>query len=471
LDAPGLQVFGTTVTGVSNAVALTNAKNLCNGISVLFSPNAVFSNITVANVVGNSNTAAVNGLVTYSSANFQLLGSSVASNAISGITNYGAVAAGISGTQVSGMTVRNTRVSNLFTGQDWTNNTIGHTVLGMAFAPLGGYPLGFAGVTVTNGGRGYTSAPTVTISNVTNDFGAGATARATVRNGRVISVEVLTTGSNFQTFPSITFSGGGGTGAAAIVLPSQATYDATNTNTGGGVLVTDCLVENVAGSIDDAHGISFFGVTNVTASNVVVRNVQDGFNTLGLGGSKATGIEVFGNPMVDNSGITLVDCHASDIRANSPGDLAANGFSAAGGGITLIGCTASNVTVVGTNLLNPRASPGRGNGFGWAPDIRINYQYNAWNVTYDNCTATKCDVGFDTFNHQNSTWINPVSTKNRTAFLRQRSRPGEPQGTKRIFRGAVWNQVYEATNQPIPVPVWNNALGNWIERNGRRRHF
>ena len=469
--APGLKVFGTTVTAVSNAPAVGASDNLCNGISVLFSPNAVFSNVTVANVVGNSNTASVNGLVTFQSPDFQLVGSTSAGNAISGVTNYGAVAAGISGTDVSGMTVRDTRVSGVFTGTNWTNNLIGHTALGMVFAPLNGYPLGFSGVTVTNGGRGYTSAPTVTISPVPNDSGSGATARATVRNGRVVAVEVLVTGSNFMTFPSITFSGGGGAGAAAIVLPSQVVYDASNTNTGGNVIVTDCLVEDITGSIDDAHGISFFGVTNVVASNVVVRNVRDGFNDLGLGGSKATGIENFGNPMVNDSKIKLIDCRAENIQANSPGDLAANGFSAAGGGISFIGCTASNVTVVGTNRLNPRTSPGRGNGFGWAPDIRVNYQYPAWNVTVDNCTATRCDVGFDTFNFQNSTWIDPVSQKNRTAFLRQRSRPGEPRGTKRIFYGSVWNQVYEATNYTKAVPVWNNAVGNWIERNGRRRPF
>ncbi|MFM8658193.1 MAG: hypothetical protein ACKOD5_13840, partial [Chthoniobacterales bacterium] len=176
LLAPGLQVIGTTVTGVSNSVAVGDAKNLCNAMSVLYSPDVTFSNITVANVVGNSNTATANGLVTYSSANFQLLGSSTASNTISGITNYGGVAAGISGTQVSGMTVRHTRVSDLFAGQDWTNNLIGHTVLGMVFAPLKGFPLGIANITVTNGGSGYTSAPTVTVSPVANDKGAGAQA-------------------------------------------------------------------------------------------------------------------------------------------------------------------------------------------------------------------------------------------------------------------------------------------------------
>ena len=467
LFAPGLQVIGTTVTGVSNSVAVGNAKNLCNALSVLYSPDVTFSNITVANVVGNSNTATANGLVTYSSANFQLLGSSTASNTISGITNYGGVAAGISGTQVSGMTVRHTRISNLFAGQDWTNNLIGHTVLGMVFGPLKGFPLGIANITVTNGGSGYTSAPTVTVSPVANDKGAGAQAVATVSNGSVVSVQVTAPGTNFQTFPSIAFSGGGGSNAAAIVLPFFPTpsfapvnvlYDPDNTNTGGGVIVTDCVVDGVTGSIDDAHGISFFGVTNVTASNVVVRNVLDGTNTLGLGGSKATGIEVFGNPMVPDSRIKLIDCRVENIRAISPGDLAANGFSAAGGGITFINCTASNVSVANTL---PGRQSAYGYGFGWAPDIRLNYQYPAWNVVHSNSTAIDCDYGFDTFNHRNASYFNSTNINNRiTNFLVQPSTPGQVGGTERIFFGAVWNQVYAATNGPIPVPVWNTAQNN-----------
>ncbi|MFM8657796.1 MAG: hypothetical protein ACKOD5_11820, partial [Chthoniobacterales bacterium] len=467
LLAPGLQVIGTTVTGVSNSVAVGDAKNLCNAMSVLSSPDVTFSNITVANVVGTSNTATANGLVTYSSANFQLLGSSTASNTISGITNYGGVAAGISGTQVSGMTVRHTRVSDLFAGQDWTNNLIGHTVLGMVFAPLKGFPLGISNITVTNGGSGYTSAPTVTVSNVANDPGSGAKAVATVSNGSVVSVRVTATGSNFQTFPSIAFSGGGGSNAAAIVLPFLPTpsfaptnvrYDPDNTNTGGGVIVTDCVVDGVTGSIDDAHGISFFGVTNVTASNVVVRTVLDGTNTLGLGGSKATGIEVFGNPMVPDSNIKIIDCRAETIRAISPGDLAANGFSAAGGGITFINCTASNVSA--TNTI-PGREPAYGYGFGWAPDIRLNYQYPAWNVVHSNSTAIDCDYGFDTFNHRNASYVNSTNINNRiTNFLVQPSTPGQVGGTERIFFGAVWNQVYAATNGPIPVPVWNTAQNN-----------
>lgn len=468
LSAAGLTVVDSAVTGVSNAPSVGLNNNLCNGVSVLVSPGAVFSNLVVSNVVGNSNTASVAGLLAAYSANFLLVGGT---NIVSSITNQGAVAEGISGVNPAGMTILNTRVSEVYTGPYWVGNLIGHTALGMAFAPIGGFPLGIAGVTVTGGGRGYTSAPAVSISAVPNDSGSGATARAVMKNGRVVGVEMLTTGSNFMTFPSIVFSGGGGSGAAAIVLPSQVVYDATNTNTGGGVFVTNCTVENVTGSIDDAHGISFFGMTNVSASNIVVRNVLDGFNSLGVGGSKATGIENYGNPLVYDSNIKLADCRVENIQASSPGDLAALGFSSAGGGISFVGCTASNVTVTGINRLNPRAKPGYGYGFGWAPDIRVNYQYPAWNVRMENCTATKCDVGFETFNFQNSVWINPVSQKNRIAFLKQPSKPGLPKGTKRVLYGSVWNEIYDATNYTKAVAVWNNAVGNWMVRNGRWRKF
>jgi hypothetical protein len=65
-----------------------------------------------------------------------------------------------------------------------------------------------ASITVTDGGSGYTSAPTVTI-------GGNATAVATIAGGRVTSITVTSAGNNYLSPPSITFSGGNGTGAAA----------------------------------------------------------------------------------------------------------------------------------------------------------------------------------------------------------------------------------------------------------------
>jgi len=72
-------------------------------------------------------------------------------------------------------------------------------------------------VIMTSNGSGYTSAPTVVITDA-NKTGVGATASATytVSGGFYnITVKVLTQGAGYVR-PMIAFSGGGGTGASAV---------------------------------------------------------------------------------------------------------------------------------------------------------------------------------------------------------------------------------------------------------------
>ncbi len=67
-------------------------------------------------------------------------------------------------------------------------------------------------ITVSNGGSGYTSAPSVTISG---GGGTGATATATISDGAVTAVTITNNGYNFTSAPTVSFSGGGGSSAAA----------------------------------------------------------------------------------------------------------------------------------------------------------------------------------------------------------------------------------------------------------------
>ena len=69
-------------------------------------------------------------------------------------------------------------------------------------------------ITVTNGGSGYTSTPTVTIGGTGG--GSGATAAATVSGGVVTSVTITNQGSGYTTPPTVAISGGGGMGATAV---------------------------------------------------------------------------------------------------------------------------------------------------------------------------------------------------------------------------------------------------------------
>jgi hypothetical protein len=69
---------------------------------------------------------------------------------------------------------------------------------------------------VTNGGSGYTSSPTVTIDAPTGPNGIRAEAIATIQNGSVVSVDIISTGNQYLSTPNVTFTGGGGVGAEAI---------------------------------------------------------------------------------------------------------------------------------------------------------------------------------------------------------------------------------------------------------------
>ena len=73
-------------------------------------------------------------------------------------------------------------------------------------------------IAVTAGGAGYTSAPSVTL---TGGGGTGATAVATIAAGAVSSVTITNQGSGYTSAPTVAFSGGGGTGAAATATQTS----------------------------------------------------------------------------------------------------------------------------------------------------------------------------------------------------------------------------------------------------------
>jgi hypothetical protein len=130
-----------------------------------------------------------------------------------------------------------------------------------------------ASIKVTNGGSGYTSAPTVTISG-----SGGATATATIANGAVTSINI----NNFPTryfytsLPIITISDGGGSNATAVAefldfRMAPAIYASTPSQ------VTNCYFENcsqaanlnpsgtggVAGFINFSNNVIYSKASNI----------------------------------------------------------------------------------------------------------------------------------------------------------------------------------------------------------------
>nr|WP_267285397.1 phage tail tube protein [Pseudomonas oryziphila] len=85
-------------------------------------------------------------------------------------------------------------------------------------------------IAVTNGGSGYTSAPTV---NLTGGGGSGATAVAVLDGDEVVAINVTSAGAGYTSAPTVAFTGGAGSGATAtasvnleadFVLPPSRTW-------------------------------------------------------------------------------------------------------------------------------------------------------------------------------------------------------------------------------------------------------
>lgn len=124
----------------------------------------------------------------------------------------------------------------------------------------GGAALG--SITVTNGGSGYSTAPTVTF---TGGGGTGAAAIAVVQNGAVTAVTITNRGSGYTSAPTIGFTGGGGSAAAATAVRGElATITVTNYGSGG--TITSISVTNGGSGYTSAPTVSFTDSSGSTAT-------------------------------------------------------------------------------------------------------------------------------------------------------------------------------------------------------------
>jgi phage tail sheath protein FI len=153
---------------------------------------------------------------------------------------------------------------------------------------------GVAAITVTSGGTGYTSVPTVVFTG----GGTGATATATVSGGAVTGITNLVGGTGYTSPPTISFTGGGGTGAKAvatlgeinvIVTPPQGVgATATATVSGGAVTGITGLVDG--SGYTSAPNVTFApppAGTTATATATVAGGIVTGITGL-VGGSGYT---------------------------------------------------------------------------------------------------------------------------------------------------------------------------------------
>ncbi len=202
-----------------------------------------------------------------------------------------------------------------------------------------------------------------------------------------------------------------------------------------------CTVKNMMGCCDDCHGFSVFLNTHVILNNIYVSNVVDGIGEANTG-AKATGIEVYGGY------INVNNCTVENIMAINPQDKQAAGYSVAGEFVEFRNCHAKNVTVYCDN----EDEKSFGIGFGWAPDPRPLFKnIYAEKIFYRDCSASDCQIGFDTWFHINSVWNNASSIDSNLGILIENN----------SFRTLRCTPCSEC-NPPITTTLVNVAKNNVI---------
>ncbi len=127
-------------------------------------------------------------------------------------------------------------------------------------------------ITITAGGSGYTSAPTISFSG---GSGSGATATAKIVNGVVVSASFTDSGTGYKasdSAPTVSFSGGGGSGATAtvVIMPIGLKGTDIQVYTGYVWLLNGASIQNSAPS-DPVDWSSAKGGDSFTASDSNLR--------------------------------------------------------------------------------------------------------------------------------------------------------------------------------------------------------
>jgi len=108
-------------------------------------------------------------------------------------------------------------------------------------------------VTITAGGSGYTSVPTVTFSG---GGGLGATGTAVLTSQAVTSITITAIGSDYTSAPTVAFSGGAGTGAAGTaVLATGGTNYRSNVGTAATGTATSITLGSGASTVNDYYNL------------------------------------------------------------------------------------------------------------------------------------------------------------------------------------------------------------------------
>jgi len=225
-----------------------------------------------------------------------------------------------------------------------------------------------AGVSISSGGTGYSASFAVTF---TGGGGTGAAATATAVSGVVTNVTITNAGSGYTSAPSVSFSLGGGTGAVGVASLAPTGVGSVTVTNGGSGFTSVPLLSVSGGGGSGATAIAVLTPTSIATVNLTAGGSNytsaptisfTGGNSSNTGGGATATAVMAGNSV---AAITLTNA-GSGITAPVQAVFSGGGGSGAGATIIFVPTSIASVTVSSTGqyyvnapsvTVQPGASP------------------------------------------------------------------------------------------------------------------
>jgi len=160
-------------------------------------------------------------------------------------------------------------------------------------------------ITVTNGGSGYTSTPTVTLDDPSGPNGETCTAFATLEGESIASITIISSGSQYTETPDVTISGGGGSSGAATAVMSPTYYTINSSTPVVSGITTLTLDENLINTVGVGSTAYFYQQSKIIASSHTFEYIGSG-NTITQATPKRGGVTIQANEVVTTNGGSVV---------------------------------------------------------------------------------------------------------------------------------------------------------------------
>jgi hypothetical protein len=160
-------------------------------------------------------------------------------------------------------------------------------------------------ITVTNGGSGYTSTPTVTLDAPSGPSGETATAFATLEGESIASITIISSGSQYTETPDVTISGGGGSSGAATAVMSPIYYTINSSTPVTSGITTLTLAENLINTVGVGSTVFFHQQSKIIASSHTFEYIGAG-NEIASATPKRGGVTIQANEVLTSNGGSVV---------------------------------------------------------------------------------------------------------------------------------------------------------------------